>query len=56
MSAGWASMSTRYRQVRWFRDEHGWRRVEPWMSTLVNADTAQVLGIVDDRDLVAVGG
>jgi transposase len=46
----------RYRRVRWFRDEHGWRRVEPWMSTLVNADTAQVLGIVDGRDSAAVGG
>jgi transposase len=46
----------RYRRVRWFRDEHGWRRVEPWMSTMVNADTGQVLGIVDGRDSAAVGG
>ena len=47
----------RYRRVRWFRDEHGgWRRVEPWMSTIVNADTGQVLGIVDGRDSAAVGG
>ena len=47
----------RYRRVRWFRDEDGgWRRVEPWMSTIVNADTGQVLGIVDGRDSAAVGG
>ncbi len=47
----------RYRRVRWFRDDHGgWRRVEPWMSTIVNADTGQVLGIVDGRDTAAVGG
>src|SRR5215207_10825240 len=46
----------RYRRVRWFRDAHGWRRVEPWMSTMVNADTAQVLGIVDGRDSAVVGG
>jgi transposase len=45
----------RYRRVRWFRDEHGWRRVEPWMSTLVNADSGQVLGVVDGRDSAAVG-
>lgn len=48
----------RYRKVRWFRDQHsaGWRRVEPWMSTIVNADSGQVLGIVDGRDSAAVGG
>ena len=47
----------RYRRVRWFRDESGgWRRVEPWMSTIVNADSGQVLGIVDGRDSAAVGG
>jgi transposase len=41
----------RYRRVRWFRDETGgWGRVEPWMSTIVNADCCQVLGIVDGRD------
>ena len=35
----------RYRRVRWFRDDQGgWRRVEPWMSTIVNADCGQVLG------------
>jgi len=47
----------RYRLVRWFRDDQGgWRRVEPWMSTIVNADCGQVLGIVDGRDSAAVGG
>jgi len=35
----------RYRSVRWFRDDDGrWRRVEPWMSTIVNGDCGQVLG------------
>jgi transposase len=39
-----------YRRVRWFRDESdGWWR-EPWMSTIVNGDFGQVLGIVDGRD------
>lgn len=47
----------RYRRVRWYRDEAGgWRRVEPWMSTIVNADSGQVLGIVDGRNSAAVGG
>ena len=48
----------RYRRVRWYRDvDHGrWWRVEPWMSTIVNADCGQVLGIVDGRDSAAVGG
>jgi transposase len=47
----------RYRAVRWFRDEAGgWRRVEPWMTTIVNADSGQILGIVDGRHSAAVGG
>jgi transposase len=47
----------RYRHVRWYRDDHGgWRRVEPWMSTIVNADCGQILGVVDGRDSAAVGG
>ncbi|MCA1693631.1 MAG: ISL3 family transposase [Actinobacteria bacterium] len=46
----------RYRSVRFFRDEHGgWRRYEPWMTTLVDADTGQVLGVVDGRDSAGVG-
>jgi hypothetical protein len=37
----------RYRRVRWFRDQTGgWRRVEPWMTSIVNADCGQILGIV----------
>ena len=46
----------RYRRVRWFREDGAWRRVEPWMSTIVNADSGQVLGIVDGRGSAAVGG
>jgi len=46
----------RYRQVRFFRDEHGgWRRDEPWMTTGVDADTGRVLGVVDGRDCAGVG-
>jgi hypothetical protein len=45
----------RTRRVRWFSDDQGgWRRVEPWMSTIVNATSGQVLGIVDGRDSTAV--
>ena len=46
----------RYRSVRFFRDENGaWRRFEPWMTTLVDADTGRVLGVVDGRDSAGVG-
>ena len=46
----------RYRSVRFFRDEHGgWARYEPWMTTLVDADTGRVLGVVDGRDSAGVG-
>ena len=46
----------RYRTVRWFRTDQGaWRRFEPWMTTLVDLATGQVLGIVDGRDSAAVG-
>src|SRR3954465_13674719 len=46
----------RYRSVRYFRDAHGgWRRCEPWMTTLVDADTGRVLGVVDGRDSAGVG-
>jgi transposase len=46
----------RYRQVRFVRDEHGgWARYEPWMTTLVDADTGRVLGVVDGRDCAGVG-
>lgn len=41
----------RFRRVRFFRDEPGkWRRYEPWMSTIVDLDTGDVLGIVDGRN------
>jgi transposase len=46
----------RYRSVRYFRRHDGtWRRFEPWMSTVVDADTGQVLGVVDGRDNTGVG-
>ena len=46
----------RYRTVRWYRnvDTGGWTRVEPWMTTIVNSRSGQVLGIVDGRDGTAV--
>lgn len=46
----------RYRRVRWFRDPatSAWRRVEPWMTTVVNAASGEVLGVVDGRDSAAV--
>jgi transposase len=46
----------RYRSVRFFRDPvtHGWCRYEPWMTTLVDLDTAQVLGVVDGRGSAGV--
>ncbi len=47
----------RYRSVRWFRNEvtGKWSRYEPWMSTIVDVDTGQVLGIVNGRDSRGVG-
>lgn len=45
----------RFRTVRWFRTEDGtWRRVEPWMTTFVNLQTGQVIGVVDGRHCAAV--
>lgn len=46
----------RFRTVRWFRDPDtgGWKRVEPWMTTFVNLQTGQVIGIVDGRHSAAV--
>lgn len=48
----------RYRRAHWYRDPgtRNWRRVEPWMTTLVNTASGQVLGIVDGRDSAAVEG
>jgi len=46
----------RYRSVRFYRDHAGgWRRFEPWMSTIVDVDTGQALGAVDGRDSACVG-
>lgn len=49
----------RYRSVRFYRDANDpagqWRRYEPWMTTLVDADTGRVLGVVDGRDSAGIG-
>ena len=47
----------RYQSVRFFRDPttKAWKRFEPWMTTIVDFDTGQVLGIVDGRDSQGVG-
>ncbi|WP_364748855.1 ISL3 family transposase [Arthrobacter sp. LAR12-1-1.1] len=47
----------RFRSVRYFRDPHSssWVRHEPWMTTIVDLDTGQVLGVVDGRDHRGVG-
>lgn len=45
----------RFRRVRFFKDRAGkWCRYEPWMSTIVDLDTGQVLGVVDGRDNAGV--
>lgn len=47
----------RYRSVRFFQDlgRKVWTRYAPWMTTIVDLDTGQVLGIVDGRDHKGVG-
>ena len=47
----------RFRSVRFFRDtvSTSWIRLEPWMTTIVDLDTGQVLGVVDGRDHIGVG-
>ncbi|MET1156692.1 ISL3 family transposase [Arthrobacter sp.] len=47
----------RFRSVRFFRDSGSstWIRHEPWMTTIVDLDTGQVLGVVDGRDHKGVG-
>src|SRR3954447_10058864 len=48
--------TSRAAELEFFRDEHGgWRRYEPWMTTLVDADTGRVLGVVAGRDSAGVG-
>src|SRR4051794_903181 len=45
----------RFARARFFRDDTGgWQRVEPWMSTFVNTDTGQVLGIEDGRNSTGI--
>lgn len=43
---------TRARSVRWLREQHGWRRSDPWMTSFVDADTASpgvLLGLAPGR-------
>ncbi len=47
----------RFRSVRYFKDPetNAWQRFEPWMSTIFDLYTGQVLGVVDSRDHTGVG-
>ncbi|MGI8523487.1 MAG: ISL3 family transposase [Nocardioides sp.] len=37
---------TRTRSVRWLLDEVGWRRSDPWMTSIVDLDPASAAGII----------
>ena len=37
---------TRARSVRWFRQESGWRRSDPWMTSIVDLDPTHPEGII----------
>lgn len=47
----------RFRSVRFFKntETNTWQRIEPWMTTIVDLDTGQILGVVDGRDHTGVG-
>ncbi|WP_437770052.1 ISL3 family transposase [Arthrobacter sp. KNU40] len=47
----------RFRSVRYFQDPESkaWTRFEPWMTTIVDLDSGQVLGVLDGRDHRGVG-
>ena len=47
----------RFRSVRFFKntETNTWQRIEPWMTTIVDLDTSQILGVVDGRDHTGVG-
>lgn len=47
----------RFRSVRYFQDPatQAWTRLEPWMITIVDLDTGQILNVVDGRDHQGVG-
>jgi transposase len=51
----------RFRSVRWFRDPDDpsgqpgrWRRVEPWMTCLVDLSSGNVVDVIDGRNSAAV--
>jgi transposase len=49
----------RFRTVRWFRDSDEparWRRIEPWMTCMVDLSSQNIIDIVDGRDSAAVRG
>jgi transposase len=50
---------TRARSVRWLREEAGWTRSDPWMTSFVNADPfvpGRLLGLVPGRSGACVKG